>query len=166
MAGASLGYATLWTALMTFPMMASVQYICTRIGLVSGMGLAGVLRRHYPRTFVYPLVGGLVIANTINAGADIGAVAAAMHLLVPIPPIVLIVPVAATILALQAVCTYRTIRSVLKWLALVLLTYMASAVLARPDWPAVLRFTVLPAVHFDSQFLSVLVALLGTTVSP
>ncbi len=166
MAGASLGYTTLWTALMTFPMMACVQYICSRIGLVTGMGLAGILRRHYPHSVVYPLVGGLVIANTINVGADIGAIAAAIHLLVPIPPIVLIVPIAATILVLQLLCTYQTINSTFKWLTLALLGYIASAFLARPDWHAALRFTLLPAVRFDSHFLSVLVALLGTTISP
>ncbi len=166
MAGASLGYTTLWTALMTFPMMACVQYICSRIGLVTGMGLAGVLRRHYPQSIVYPLVGGLVIANTINVGADIGAIAVAMHLLVPIRPIILIVPVAVTILVLQIWCTYRTINSIFKWLTLALFAYVASAFFARPDWHAALRFTLLPAVRSDSRFLSVLVALLGTTISP
>lgn len=166
MAGASLGYTTLWTALMTFPMMACVQYMCSRIGLVTGMGLAGILRRHYPYFLVYPLVGGLVIANTINAGADIGAIAAAIHLLFPISPIVLIVLIAVTILVLQIWCTYRTIKSTFKWLTLALLTYIASAFLARPDWHAALRFTLIPAVGFDSHFLSVLVALLGTTISP
>jgi len=165
-AGASLGYTTLWTALMTFPMMACVQYICSRIGLVTGTGLAGILRRHYSRSVVYPLVGGLVIANTLNVGADIGAIAAAIHLLIPIRPIVLIVPITATILVLQLLCTYQTIKNTFKWLALALLAYIASACLARPDWHAALRFTLLPAVRADTHFLSVLVALLGTTISP
>jgi len=75
-AGASLDYATLWTALVTFPLMAAVQFICARVGLVSGMGLAGVLRKHYPRWLLYPVVLTLLAANTINAGVDIGAVAA------------------------------------------------------------------------------------------
>ena len=165
-AGASLGYTTLWTALMTFPMMACVQYICSRIGLVTGMGLAGILRRHYSPRVVYPLVGGLVIANTLNVGADIGAIAAAIHLLVPIRPIVLILPITTTILVLQLLCTYQTIRSTFKWLTVALLAYIASAFLARPDWHVALRFTLLPAVRADSHFLSVLVALLGTSISP
>jgi Mn2+/Fe2+ NRAMP family transporter len=84
-AGAALGYASLWTALVTFPMMWSVQFICAKIGMVTGGGLARVLRRHYPRWLLYPVVGGLVVANTINAGVDIGAIAAAINLLVPIP---------------------------------------------------------------------------------
>src|SRR6266851_4079413 len=96
-AGASLGYATLWTALVTFPLMAAVQLICARIGLVSGMGLAGVLRKHYPRWLLYLAVLGLVIANTINAGVDIGAIAEALHLLVPIRAVLMIVPIALVI---------------------------------------------------------------------
>src|SRR5438874_3673167 len=80
-AGASLGFATLWTALFTFPLMASVQYICAKVGMVCGQGLAGVLRTSYPRPLLYAAISGLVIANTINAGADIGAIAAALNLL-------------------------------------------------------------------------------------
>src|SRR5881227_3468464 len=76
-AGASLGYATLWTALVTFPLMAAVQFICAKVGMVSGMGLASVVRRHYPRWLLYPVVLGLLVANTINVGADLGAIAAA-----------------------------------------------------------------------------------------
>src|SRR6266567_6835267 len=83
-AGASLGLATLWTAVVTLPMMAAVQFICAKIGMVSGMGLAGVLRKHYPRWLVYSAVSLLIIANTINAGTDIGAIAAAIDLLLPI----------------------------------------------------------------------------------
>src|SRR6266478_2722632 len=84
-AGASLGYTTLWTALVSFPMMTAVQFTCAKIGMVSGTGLAAVLRRRFPRPLVYTAVFALVAANTINAGADIGAIAAAVNLLVPIP---------------------------------------------------------------------------------
>src|SRR5947208_4890268 len=100
-AGASLGYSTLWTALLTFPLMAAVQLICARIGLVSGRGLAGVLRKHYPRPLLYLAVLGLVIANTINAGADLGAIAAALNLLLPIRAVFMILPVTLIILAVQ-----------------------------------------------------------------
>src|SRR5438067_7610513 len=106
-AGASLGFSTLWTALVTFPMMAAVQFICAKIGMVTGMGLAGVVSKHYPKALLYPVVAGLVIANTINAGTDIGAIAAAVNLLVPIPPTALIVPIALIILALQVWGSYR-----------------------------------------------------------
>src|SRR5437660_1178388 len=84
-AGSSLGFSTLWTALFTLPLMISVMLTCARIGMVSGMGLTAVLRRHYSRNLLYLTVIGLVIANTINAGADIGAIAAAINLLIPIP---------------------------------------------------------------------------------
>ena len=100
-AGAAYGFATLWTAVVMLPMMISVQFICAKIGLVNGRGLAGVLREHYPRWVLYPAVLALVVANTINAGVDIGAIAAAINLLVPIPAIVFIIPVSAGILALQ-----------------------------------------------------------------
>src|SRR5262252_5014085 len=91
-AGASFGFATLWTALITFPLMAAVQFMCAKIGMVTGEGLAGVLKRHYRSGVLYAAVGLLVIANTINAGTDIGAIAAAVNLLVPVSPHLVIVP--------------------------------------------------------------------------
>src|SRR5262252_8833601 len=90
-AGASLGYSTLWTALVSFPMMTAVQYTCAKIGMVTGSGLAAVLRQSFPRPIVYGAVFALVVANTFNVGADIGAIAGAINLLVPIPPFLLIV---------------------------------------------------------------------------
>jgi len=165
-AGASLGYATLWTALLTFPMMTAVQFMCAKIGMVTGMGLARVLRQHYPKALLYPVVAALVIANTINAGADIGAVAEAVNLLVPIPPIMLIVPIALAILGLQIWGSYQFISRVFKWLSLALLAYIGSALYARPDVGAVLRGTFVPTIHFNAHFISTFVALLGTTLSP
>src|SRR5918911_2672271 len=109
-AGAALGYAMLWTAPWSFPLMASVQFICAKVGMVSGRGLAGVLRANYPRWLLYPAVVLLVVANTINAGADIGAIAAGINLLVPSLPIPsLIVPIALLILGLQVWGSYRLI---------------------------------------------------------
>src|SRR2546430_13182559 len=113
-AGAAFGFATLWTALLTLPLMVAVQLTCARIGMVSGMGLAAVLRRHYARNLLYLTVSGLVIANTINAGADIGAIAAAINLLVPVPIAVLVVPIALIILALQIWGSYRLIARTFK----------------------------------------------------
>lgn len=165
-AGASFGYATLWTALLTFPLMASVQFTCAKIGMVCGMGLAGVIRRHYPRVVLYPVVFGLVIANTINAGTDIGAIAAAINLLVPIPIRLLIVPAALAIVALQVWGSYRLIAHTFKWLTLALFAYIASAFFARPDVTEVLKGTFIPTIRFDSQFLATLVAIFGTTISP
>ena len=107
-AGAQYGFATLWTTIALLPMQTAVQYMCAKIGLVTGKGLAGVLREHYHRA-LYPAVIGLVIANTLNAGADIGAIAAAMNLLVPIPAIVFIIPVSLGIIGLQIFGGYRLI---------------------------------------------------------
>src|SRR2546426_5291581 len=165
-AGASLGFATLWTALFTWPLMASVQLTCARIGMVSGMGLASVLRRHYARNLLYLTVVGLVIANTINAGADIGAIAAAINLLIPIPITVSVLPIAAIILALQIWGSYRLIARTFKWLTLALFAYVGSAVFARPDWSEVLKATFFSRPGFDSSFLAMVVAIFGTTISP
>src|SRR6266436_2304278 len=165
-AGASLGFATLWTALFTLPLMLAALLTCARIGMVSGMGLAAVLRRHYARNLLYLTVIGLVIANTINAGADIGAIAAAINLLIPIPIAVLVLPVALAILALQIWGSYRLIARTFKWLTLALFAYVGSAVFARPDWSEVLKATFIPRLSFDSSFLAMVVAIFGTTISP
>jgi Mn2+/Fe2+ NRAMP family transporter len=107
-AGASFGFSTLWMALLTLPMMSSVQYTCAKIAMVSGRGLAGVLKVHYSKKLLYPAVMGLVVANSINAGADIGVIAAGMNLLVPVSVPVLAVPIALSILALQIWGSYST----------------------------------------------------------
>jgi NRAMP (natural resistance-associated macrophage protein)-like metal ion transporter len=166
LAGASLGFSTLWTALVTFPMMTAVQFICAKIGMVTGMGLARVLRRHYSRALLYPVVAGLVIANTINAGTDIGAIAAAVNLLVPIPVTALVVPIALVILGLQVWGSYRLIARTFKWLTLALFAYIGSALYARPDLGEVLRGTLIPTLSLDARFMTMLVAILGTTISP
>src|SRR5207245_6266409 len=112
---------------LMLPMMAAVQYICAKIGLVTGRGLAGVLKQHQSKTLVYPAIVGLVVANTLNAGADIGAIAAAVNLVVPIPSILLVVPVSLGILALQVFGSYALIERVFKWLAMALLAYVGAA---------------------------------------
>jgi NRAMP (natural resistance-associated macrophage protein)-like metal ion transporter len=165
-AGARYGFATLWVTLVILPLMTAVQYMCAKIGLVTGRGLAGVLREHYPRAVVYPAVIALVVANTLNAGADIGGIAAAINLLVPVPAIVFIVPVSIGIIALQVFGTYRLIEKVFKWLALALLAYIGSALLARPDWGSVVAQTLVPTIRVDAGYIGILVALLGTTISP
>src|SRR5437773_11752422 len=139
---------------------------CARIGLVSGMGLAAVLRRHYARNLLYLTVIGLVIANTINAGAHIGAIAAAINLLIPIPIAVLVLPVALAILALQIWGSYRLIARTFKWLMLALFAYVGSAVFARPDWSEVLKATFITSPSFDSSCLAMLVVMFGTMFSP
>lgn len=165
-AGAALGFSTLWTALLTFPMMWAVQFTCAKIGMVTGGGLAHVLRHHYSRWLLYPAVAGLVIANTINAGVDIGAIAAAINLLVPVSPTALIVPVAVGILVVQIWGSYRLIAKTFKWLTLALLAYILSAVFATPSWTDVLKGTLLPTLQLNREFLVVLVGILGTTITP
>ncbi len=152
--------------MLTLPLMIAVQFICAKIGMASGRGLAGVVRVFYPRAALYPAVACLVIANTINAGADIGAIAGAIGLVVPVSPAWLIVPIGAAIAALQIWGRYRMIVTVFKWLTLSLFAYIAAAFLARPDWAAVLRATFVPELRLDHESLVTLVAILGTTISP
>jgi len=165
-AGASLGYATLWMAWVTFPLMAAVQYICAKIGLVTKRGLAGVLREHYPKALLYAVVFLLLAANTINAGADVGAIAAGLNLLIPIPIGVFVPIVVVVILALQVWGSYRLIARTFKWLTLALFAYIASSFCSHPDIYEILRGTLVPTIHFDAMFLTTLVGLLGTTISP
>ena len=165
-AGAALGFATLWTALFTLPMMASVQFICAKIGMVSGMGLAAVLRKYYPRWLLYAAISLLIIANTINAGTDIGAIAAAINLLLPIPAPALVVPIAALIVIVQIVGSYDLMVKIFKWLTLTLFGYMIAAFLAKPHWQEVLKATFVPTLRFDNAYLLALVGILGTTISP
>lgn len=165
-AGAALGFATLWTAVVTLPLMIVIQHICAKIGMCSGRGLAGVLRKFYPRWLLYPVVAGLVIANTINAGTDIAAIAAAINMFVPLPIGSMVVPIAVIIVVIQVWGSYRLIVRIFKWLTLSLFAYIIAAFLAGPDWKAVTSATFIPQIRFDSQYITTLVAILGTTISP
>jgi NRAMP (natural resistance-associated macrophage protein)-like metal ion transporter len=171
-AGAALGFSTLWTAIVTLPLMAAVQFVCAKIGMVCGKGMAGVLRDHYPRWVLYLSVALLCVANTINVGTDIGAISAAINLVLPgsaqalVSIKLLIVPVALSIVVLQVLGSYRLIARVFKWLSLTLFAYIAAAFLARPHWGEVLRNTFVPHISFDGNYLLTVVAILGTTISP
>lgn len=166
-AGATLGYGTLWLAPLTIPLMSAVQYIAAKVGLVTGEGLSANLRRHYPRWLVYSVAGLLVIANTINAGADIGAIGASINLLAPRVPIAaLVIPVGLGLLALQVWGSYRLIAAIFKWLTLALFAYVAASFFAHPDWSSVLRHTFVPEFSLKAAYLTTLVAILGTTISP
>ena len=165
-AGASMGFVTLWMALFIFPLMAAVQFICAKIGMVTGKGVAGVIREHYPRKLLYPVIFFLVVANVVNAGVDIGAIAAAINLIVPIPITVLIIPITLVILGLQIWGSYKLIANTFKWLTLALLAYIGAAFFAKPDWGEVLRNTFIPTIRFDNTFLATFVAILGTSISP
>src|SRR5205807_2575971 len=121
MAGASLGYAALWTALFIFPMMIVVQYLCAKIGLMTNRGIARILKDNYPGFVVYPVVFALLITNTITAGVDLGACAAAVNLLLPISPQLIILVITLTLLAFELWGSYRLLTRIFKWLTLALL---------------------------------------------
>jgi NRAMP (natural resistance-associated macrophage protein)-like metal ion transporter len=165
-AGAAYGYATLWTALISLPLMTSVQLMCARIGMVSGRGLASVLRKFYSRPVLWLACSIVLIANTVNIAADLGGMAQAANLLTGLPSIAFIPVFTITIIVLLIFASYRTIARVFKWLTLVLLAYVAAAFLAKPDWLNVLRATLVPEVHFETRYLTTLLAILGTTISP
>jgi NRAMP (natural resistance-associated macrophage protein)-like metal ion transporter len=166
LAGASLGLQTLWMALLTFPLMAAVQNTCARVGIISGEGLAGVLRSHYPRWILYASVALLFLANTINVGADLGAIADAVHSISGVQAVWLVAPVALGILALQIFGSYRLIANTFKWLTLALLAYVVDAFLVHPDAAETLRATVVPTFSLDPTYVTTVVAILGTTISP
>lgn len=165
-AGASFGYLPLWTALFSFPLMAAIQLMCARLGLVTGLGLAGVIRRRYSRWVLWGACTLLVIANVINIAADLGGMAEATMMVTAVP-VALSVPIyGVVIVALLMWSSYRTIARVFKWLTLVLLAYVLTAFVARVDWRIALEFTLLPRMEWSRAFFSVLVAILGTTISP
>ena len=164
-AGASIGPAFLWTAPVTFPMMCAVVYLSAKLGQVSGKGLFHVIKDHYSRWILYPALIGVLIGNTIEAGADIGGMSAAIAVLVPIPLPLIIIPVTAAIFALQVWGSYELIRNIFRWLALTLLAYVGAAIIAKPALGEVIRGTLIPTIRFDAQFLSLLVAVIGTTLS-
>ena len=165
-AGASLGYATLWTAIVTLPLRIVVQHICAKIGMVSGRGLASVLKHYYSRWLLYPAVACLVIANTINVGTDIAAIAAAINIFVPIPIAAMVLPIGAIIVVLQIWGSYRLIVKVFKWLTISLFGYVIAAFLAKPDWSVVAGATFVPHFSLSLEYITTIVAILGTTISP
>jgi NRAMP (natural resistance-associated macrophage protein)-like metal ion transporter len=165
-AGASYGYATLWTALLSFPLMAAVQLMCARLGMVTGCGLASVIRTRYPRWVLWFACGLVIVANVFNIGADLGGMADAMQMITGIPAYFWTPFFAALITGLLFWTSYRTMARVFKWLTLVLLAYVITAFLAHPDWAAVVRATFIPHIEWTKDYIAVLVGLLGTTISP
>lgn len=164
-AGAAFGPAILWAAPALFPMMVTVVYLAGKLGQVAGEGLFAVLRRHYSRWILFPTLAGVLIGNVIEAAADLGGMAAALALIVPAPVPMLVILLSLLGLVLQLWGSYRLITTVLRVLALALLAYVASALLARPDWGAVFRGTVVPTFHFNREYLAILVAMIGTALS-
>jgi NRAMP (natural resistance-associated macrophage protein)-like metal ion transporter len=164
--GAQTGYSLLWTSVLTLPLNAAVQNMCARIGLVTGSGLATVLRRHYSRRTLLFLVTLLFVANTVNIGADIAAVASGLELLTGLPEQALLVPVGVAIGVTEIFVPYRIYATYLKVLTLVLFAYVIDAFYAGPDWAQALRSTFIPRIHLGTAFITTVVAIFGTTISP
>src|SRR3984957_6179541 len=165
-AGAAYGYATLWVALLTFPLMIAVQLMCARLGVVTGRGLGAAVRTYYPRWVLWGACSVLVVANVINIGADLGGMGEATQMVTGISAFWWMPAYAVIIVLLLCLTSYRQMARVLKWLTMVLFAYVITAFIARPDWAKVLHATLVPDVQWSGSYLSVLVGILGTTISP
>jgi len=165
--GAAYGFQFLWTALFTFPLMAVVQEMCARIGLVTGRGLAANIRAHYPRWVLLLTTTLLFAANSFNIGADLGAMAKGGQLIAPHANFTwLLVGFTALSLGLQIFIPYQKYARYLKWLALVLFTYILSALSVHLDWGAIVHSTFIPTFHFTKNEIILICGILGTTISP
>ncbi len=164
--GAAFGYSLLWTALISFPLMAAVQLMCARLGMVTGRGLAGGIRRRYSTYVLWPACLILIVANVFNIGADLGGMADAMQMVSGVNRYIWTPFFAILITALLMWTSYTSIAKIFKWLTLVLFAYVITAFLARPDWAAVLRGALVPHLEWSRSYMAVLVGILGTTISP
>ena len=164
-AGAQLGYKILWTAPVTLPMMVAVVYLSGKLGQVTGQGLFSVLRSHFPRWLLYTVLVGVIAGNVIEAGADIGGMAAAVGIFVHVPQWLVIAAITVAALILQIWGSYTLIRNIFRVLALSLLAYVISAVLAHPKLSEIARGTLIPTIHLDKDSLAILVAIIGTSLS-
>ena len=164
--GARFGYGQLWAALFTLPFMIVIQEMCGRIGLVTGRGLAGVIRANYSRKLLYLSVFLLLTANVVNIGADLGAMAASLQLVYNLPFVFWLLLITAVTLFLEIFISYRVYARYLKWLTLSLLAYFVTAVIVRQDWSAIIYSTFVPMFSPSRDYLLNIVAFLGTTISP
>ena len=164
--GAGFGYAPLWTALFSFPLMAAIQIMCARLGMVTGLGLASVIRKRYPRWVLWSACTLLVVANIVNIAADLGGMGAVTAMLTGISPLYWTPLYAIVLVGLLFWTSYRLIARIFKWLTLVLFAYVAAAFLAHPDWAAVLKATLIPTIEWNGAYWATLVGILGTTISP
>ena len=164
--GAQFGFGQLWTALYMLPFMMAVQEACARIGMVTGKGIAAIVKQNYNRKLLYAVVILVVVANVINIGADIGAMAAAANLILPLPFVVWTLLFTATILILEIFTTYKVYARILKWLALSLLAYPVTVFIVHMPWLTVLKATFVPHIEFNFAFFFIITGVLGTTISP
>lgn len=166
-AGAQFGPSILWTALLTFPLMAAIQEMCARIGLVTSQGLTVTLKQNYSKILLYSLLFFSVPAITLNIGADIQGIGAVSHMIFPAIPIsVFCVIFTAVLMFVIIKYPYKKIAMLLKWLCFSLLLYIIVPFLTKQDWGLIARNTLIPTIKFNKEFLSIIVAILGTTISP
>ncbi|MBB5464324.1 NRAMP (natural resistance-associated macrophage protein)-like metal ion transporter [Paraburkholderia sp. CI2] len=165
-AGAQFGFNLLWVILITYPLMTAIQLVSAQIGRVTGKGLASNIRAHYPAWLLYGAVALLVVANVINIAADLSAMGAAAELLLPGPQHLYVVGLGTLCVVLQIFVPYDSYARVLKWTALSLLSYVAVAFIVPIPWGEVARAIVLPRISLTSDYLTMVVAVLGTTISP
>jgi NRAMP (natural resistance-associated macrophage protein)-like metal ion transporter len=165
-AGAQFGYGMVWTMLLTYPLMVGIQAISARIGRVSGHGLATNIRRHFPAWILYAVVGALLVANTINIAADIAAMGQAVRLMAGGPAHWYAAGAGLLSLVLQVALPYRRYVRVLKWLTLALLAYVGTALTLKLPWLTILHDALLPKLSWEPAYITTVVAIFGTTISP
>jgi NRAMP (natural resistance-associated macrophage protein)-like metal ion transporter len=165
-AGAQSGTSLLWTALLTWPLMGAVQFMCARIGLVSGGGLGAALRKKLPRWLLVMVALALFAANTINISADLAGMAEVLQLLVKIPAGLSVIAIGGVIIAATVLFPYKAFASILKWLTVSLFAYVITGFLVHPNWKEILHDTFLPQWPSSRTQWTTLVAILGTTISP
>jgi len=165
-AGAQFGFGLSWVMLFSWPLMCAIQEISARIGRVTGRGIAGNLKKHYPNPVVYSIVSLLLIANVINIGADLGAMGAALKLLIGGPQMVYVALFGLISVLLEVFSRYSRYVSILKWLTLSLFAYVGVAFVVKMPWGQVAKSLVIPQIVFTPEYMTVVVAILGTTISP
>jgi NRAMP (natural resistance-associated macrophage protein)-like metal ion transporter len=166
-AGAQFGFGMLWMALFQYPMMTVIQEMCARLGLVTGSGLGGILKKKYSKKILIPLSGLVLIANTINIGADIAAMGASVRLLVPEVPVLLTTIIfVVLIISLEILIPYQNYMKILKYLTLFLLSYIITAIIVGGSWSQILTSSIIPHVEIKPEFAMMFVAIIGTSISP
>ncbi len=164
--GAKFGLGLAWLALYLLPMMTAAQETCARIGIVTGKGLAGALKKKFSNPVVFVLIVLLIIANTINIGADIGAIAASVRMILGINFYIAAILFTLLIIGLEVFVSYHRYAKILKWLVLSLAAYLITGIIIKPDWVAVIQSLAVPKFQFSTAFLTANIAVIGTTISP
>ena len=165
-AGAQYGYQMTWMALFLLPAMISIQEMCGTIGMVTGKGLAGVIKEHYSKKLLYFMVMLLIVANIINIGADLGIIAACIQMLIGQNFYMWLIVVAIAIILLEIVVPFKTYSKYLKWLGLSLCAYIITAFMVNQDWNTIVFSTLIPHIQFNSVYIMTLIGFIGTTISP